>query len=101
MRLPVFDISVRAQKNSPFARISQNELAKEFYQMGFFAPENAVQALSCMEMMDFEGKAQIMAKIRKNAGLSGEAEGEAQIRAKANKDPLRRAVNSAVLLRGQ
>ena len=68
-RRAAFDISVRAQKSSPFARISQNELAKEFYQMGFFQPENAQAALACMDMMDFEGKAAVMEKIRRTAGL--------------------------------
>lgn len=69
-RAPVFDISVRAQKHSPFARISQNELAKEFYQMGFFDPARASEALACMEMMDFEGKAAVMERIRAAAGFS-------------------------------
>ena len=68
-RRAAFDISVRAQKSSPFARISQNELAKEFYQMGFFQPENAQAALACMDMMDFEGKAAVMEKIRRTAGM--------------------------------
>lgn len=77
-RRAAFDISVRAQKSSPFARISQNELAKEFYQMGFFQPENAQAALACMDMMDFEGKAAVMEKIRRAAGLEGGAGGAAE-----------------------
>ena len=75
-RRAVFDISVRAQKSSPFARISQNELAKEFYQMGFFQPENAQAALACMDMMDFEGKAAVMEKIRRAAGMQDGAGGQ-------------------------
>ena len=74
-RRAAFDISVRAQKSSPFARISQNELAKEFYQMGFFQPENAQAALACMDMMDFEGKAAVMEKIRRTAGMQDGAGG--------------------------
>ena len=70
-RVPVFDISVRAQKHSPFARISQNELAKEFYQMGFFDPARASEALACMEMMDFEGKGAVMERIRAAAFPDG------------------------------
>jgi len=54
--MPVFDIDVRAQKASPFAQAARNEMAKEFYAMGFFDPARAPQALACLEMMDFEGK---------------------------------------------
>lgn len=38
---PVFDITVSAAKKSTFSRLSQNETAKECYQLGFFAPANA------------------------------------------------------------
>lgn len=62
-RVPVFDIKVKAQKQSPFGKVSQNELAKEFFKMGFFRPEMAQQALLCMSMMDFEGKEDLMEKI--------------------------------------
>ena len=41
--------------------------------MGFFQPENAQAALACMDMMDFEGKAAVMEKIRRTAGLEGGA----------------------------
>lgn len=67
MRKPVFDISVRSQKSSPFSKISQNELAKEFYSLGFFDPERAEQALLCMEMMDFDGKQQVVQQIKERA----------------------------------
>ena len=54
-REPVFDIVVSAEKKSTFSRLSQNETAKECYQLGFFAPQNADAALAALEMMDFEG----------------------------------------------
>ena len=44
-----------AEKKSTFSRLSQNETAKECYQLGFFAPQNADAALAALEMMDFEG----------------------------------------------
>ena len=37
-REPIFDIVVSAAKKSTFSRLSQNETAKECYQLGFFAP---------------------------------------------------------------
>lgn len=68
-RLPVFDIKVRAHKANSFSRISQNELAKEFFGMGFFNPEMADQALACIEMMDFEGKESVVRRISQNGTL--------------------------------
>jgi hypothetical protein len=65
-RLPVFDISVRAQKASPFSKIAQNELAKELYGLGVFNPDNADQAYAVLDMMDFEGKDAVMQKVQQN-----------------------------------
>ncbi len=63
--VPVFDIKIRPQRSSPMHMLQRNELAKEFYALGFFNPENAEQALTCIEMMEFEGKAQLVERIRK------------------------------------
>jgi hypothetical protein len=65
-RLPVFDIKVRPQKSSPFSKVAQNELAKELYSMGAFNPELADQAYPCVEMMDFEGKDNVLQTIQQN-----------------------------------
>ncbi|MBQ3080135.1 MAG: hypothetical protein IJC48_09100 [Clostridia bacterium] len=67
LRAPVFDIRVRAQRSQPMLLLKKNELAKEFYQLGFFRPENAQQALICMEMMEFEGKEEMKEQISKIA----------------------------------
>lgn len=69
MRLPVFDIKVIPQKSSSYTRLSQNELALQFYQLGFFAPAQADQALSCMSMMEFEGKDELMQRICANGTM--------------------------------
>ncbi len=63
----VFDIYVTSQKNSPFSKTAQNELAKELYLAGIFDPKQALPALVCLEMMDFEGKNNIMAKVSENS----------------------------------
>ena len=68
-RIPLFDIQVSAQKASPYATLSQNELALQFYARGFFDPKRAEQALLCLEMMDFDRKGAIMDAIAKNAAL--------------------------------
>lgn len=66
-RLPQFDIEVSAQKASPYSKLSQNELALQFFQAGFFNPQIADQALSAIEMMDFDRKDFIMQRIIQNA----------------------------------
>ena len=68
-RLPLFDIEVTAQKQSPYSKMAQNELAIQFYQSGFFNPQLADQALACLEMMDFDRKEFIMQKISQNGGM--------------------------------
>ena len=68
-REPVFDIKVRASKANAFSRLSQNELAKEFYAAGFFNPKMADQALACIEMMDFEGKDEVVRRIEQNGTM--------------------------------
>ncbi|MBE5801081.1 MAG: hypothetical protein E7319_02225 [Clostridiales bacterium] len=62
-RLPVFDIRVVAQKSDPFNTAIQNERAQALYQMGFFRPDMADQALMTLDMMEFEGIDRVKAKI--------------------------------------
>ena len=68
-RLPLFDIEVTAQKQSPYSKMSQNELALQFFGAGFFNPQIADQALACLDMMDFDRKHFIMQKIAQNGGM--------------------------------
>jgi len=68
-RLPVFDIRVSAQRKNMYTKVSQNELAMQFFKLGFFNPQLTDQALVCLDMMDFDGKDAIMQKISSNAKL--------------------------------
>ena len=68
-RLPVFDIKVSAQKKNVYTKVAQNELALQFFQLGFFNPQMAEQALMCLEMMDFDDKDMIMQKISQMATM--------------------------------
>ncbi|MDY5731239.1 MAG: hypothetical protein SPL05_06900 [Eubacteriales bacterium] len=65
-RLPEYDIVIQAQKASPFSTVAQNELAKEFYRLGFFAPQNAAQAIACISMMHFDGKEEVLQNLKNN-----------------------------------
>lgn len=68
-RVPLFDIEITAQKQSPYSKMSQNELALQFYQAGFFNPQMSDQALACLDMMDFDRKQFIMQKIAQNGTM--------------------------------
>ena len=63
----MFDITVTAEKQSPFSRAAQNETAKELYGLGLFDPNNSVPALVCLEMMDFEGKDKVVQMVQDNS----------------------------------
>ena len=69
MRVPLFDIEITAQKQSPYSKMSQNELALQFYTAGFFNPQMADQALLCLDMMDFDRKQFVMQKIAQNGTM--------------------------------
>ena len=69
-RLPVFDIKIEPQKRNAYTRMSQNELALQFYNAGFFNPEAADVALTTLGMMEFEGKDEIMQKIAQNQTMA-------------------------------
>lgn len=68
-RLPVFDIKVSAQKKNVYTKVSQNELALQFFQHGFFNPQMTDQALMCLDMMEFDGKDGIMQKVAQNGTM--------------------------------
>ena len=68
-RLPVFDIKVSAQKKNVYTKVAQNELALQFFQLGFFNPPLADQALACIEMMDFDDKDKISQMIAQNGTM--------------------------------
>lgn len=66
---PVFDINIKAQRSNPYSRTAQNELALQFYQLGFFNPQLSDQALATIDMMDFEGKEKVRETIQNNGTL--------------------------------
>ena len=75
-RAPAFDVSVHAQKQSPYATASQNELAKQLYQLGVFDPQRARQALPMLEMMEFEGRDKVLDAVRASSApqaMAGDA----------------------------
>lgn len=68
-RLPVFDIKISAQKKSVYTKVTQNELALQFFQMGFFNPQMTDQALMCLDLMEFDGRDTVMQKVAQNGTM--------------------------------
>jgi hypothetical protein len=64
LRLPVFDIDVRAQRESPYTQMAMNELGVQFWSMGLFNPQMTDQALLLLDMMEFKGKDELRQKIK-------------------------------------
>jgi len=73
-RQPIFDIKIVPQKQAPFSKIAQNELAKELYGMGFFRPEMADQAMTVLDIMSFDGKEAVKEKVAANATMGRKIE---------------------------
>jgi len=69
MRLPLFDIKVSAQKKNTYTKTTQNELALQFFKMGFFNPQMTDQALLCLDLMSFDGKDTVMQKVAQNGAM--------------------------------
>jgi hypothetical protein len=68
-RLPVFDIKISAQKKNVYTKVSQNELALQFFQYGFFNPQMTDQALMCLDLMEFDGRDGVMQKVSQNGTM--------------------------------
>ena len=69
LRLPEFDIDVTSEKANPYKKMEMNELALNFFNLGFFNPQMTDQALACLNMMDFTKKEELMQKIQMNGTL--------------------------------
>ena len=63
LRLPTFDIKITVKKRNAYAKATQNELALQFFKMGFFHPQRIGEALLCLELMEFDGKEAIMQRL--------------------------------------
>lgn len=68
-RVPEFDINVVPQKRSAYTKMSNNELALQFFQLGFFNPQLTDQALACLTMMDFDSVDDVRKTIKQNGTM--------------------------------
>ena len=96
-RRPVFDIRGKAQKISPFSRLSQNELALQLYGSGVFNPQMADQALALLDMMDFDGKEKVIERVSQNQTLAAQVKWLQQVSMQAA-EALREATGDGRIL---
>ena len=68
-RRPIFDVKIKAQKKNPFSRMEQNQRAQDLYNMGFFNPERAQEAMGALDMMEFEGIDKVKERVEQGQTL--------------------------------
>ena len=66
----MFDIEVRAQRENAYTKMSQNELALQFWQSGLLNPQMTDQALITLDMMDFRGKEELRKKVQQQGTMA-------------------------------
>lgn len=69
LRKPLFDVEVSVQKQTTYSKMEQNELALNFFKLGFYNPQMSDQAIACLETMDFEHKEDIIQRIARNGTM--------------------------------
>lgn len=105
-RITEFDVEIVAQKQNRYTSNANNEMAMTLYNAGFFNPQNADMALTCIDLMTFDNKDRVAEKIRQNGlmyqqmqAMQKQMIGLAQIAASATGDP--RILQSVGIQAGQ
>lgn len=62
-RQSIFDIHIVPQKQNPYQKAQQNELAKELFNLGMLDPNRKNEALIAIKIMDFDGKEELLQKL--------------------------------------
>ena len=63
LRKPIFDIKIVPQKQNPYKKAQQNELAKELFSLGMLSPDRREEARMAIKIMDFEGKEELLSQL--------------------------------------
>lgn len=86
MRLPVFDIQIRAQRETAYTRIAENELAIQLWGMGVYNPQIVDQALMLLDMMEFRNKDALKERLEQQGTIREVLTMVAQIALEATAD---------------
>lgn len=60
-----FDISVSAEKNNPYSRITQNQVLTDLWKMGLFRKETIAESILLLESMNLDGKEKLIEGLKK------------------------------------
>ena len=69
---PVFDIKIVPQKQNPYQKSQQNELAKELFGLGMLDPARRKEARLAIKLMDFHGKEELLNRLADETVTEGD-----------------------------
>lgn len=64
LRKPEFDVSLSVQKSNPFTKEQQNQTILQLWGAGFFNPQMIELSTIALELMQFEGKDELVEQLR-------------------------------------
>lgn len=64
LRKPEFDVSLSVQKSNPFTKEQQNQTILQLWGAGFFNPQAIELSTIALELMQFEGKDELVEKLK-------------------------------------
>ena len=64
LRRPEFDVSLSVQKSNPFTKEQQNQTILQLWGAGFFNPKAIELSTIALELMQFEGKDELVEQLR-------------------------------------
>jgi len=59
-----FDITISAEKNNPYSRITQNQTLTDLWKMGLFRKETASESIMMLESMHLDGKEKLIEALK-------------------------------------
>lgn len=62
-RRAIFDIQIVPQKQNPYQKAEQNEIAKELFSLGMLDPNRRSEARMAIKLMDFNGKEALLKQL--------------------------------------
>ncbi len=75
VRIPAeFDITISAEKNNPYSRITQNQTLTDLWKMGLFRRNTIDESLMMLESLHLDGKEKLIESLRKMASQQNSAD---------------------------
>lgn len=68
-----FDITISAEKNNPYSRITQNQTLTDLWKMGLFRRDTIEESIMMLESLHLDGKEKLIESLRKMASEQNSA----------------------------